>query len=367
MNFNFLDDGSLIYTLIFFFGFFSIICIPGKKMRYLCFYIIVLSELLISSLRGLTVGQDTYVYVMDLIPQLKSVNYVEILRGNLWFAKRDPFCYCFLKFISTPFANYTTYFFILESIYWILIADTMKRYSKDPLLTLFVFISFRFSFFNMSAIRQSIALAISVFSYRYYVAGKSIKYLICILFASLFHFSAIVSLLLLLVGKFTLINKRWLVYIIAVAFVAFSYMLSTYFGLAFIEHSEFAYSNYIAKNTGGGNYFSVLFILLLFVLINLFLSNNRNIEKRIDMVKAYNILTIAFLMSMAGFFVSLIFRASMYFSYLVPIIYSNALVGIKPKSKYNQWLMIGLFCMLGIYIFTGVIEAYVPYKFYWEK
>ena len=350
MNFNFLDEGCLIYTFLYLLTFISVI-------------FIVILEVLVSSLRGVTVGADTYGYVVNIIPQLKSLSYSEILKADVWMVRKEPLCYCFLKFISDPFETFTPYFFILEIIYWVLIADTINRYSKDPLLSLFIFIAFRFSFFNMTAVRQSLALAVTTFSYRYYIKNKKIYFVLFVLLATIFHRSAIIFLLLLLTGKVNLLKRQWLVYVMAVGFAFASYVFSNTIGFEALGDSEIAYMGYMAKDQGGGNYFSVLFMLIVFVLVSLFINQTGIINR---FVKDCNIMVLALLISMAGLFVSLFFRVSMYFSFLVPILYANTLKEIKIKNHYKQWYAIGMASMLVIYICTGVVEAYVPYKFYWE-
>lgn len=363
MNFNFLDEGCLIYTFLYLLAFVSVIFVTGKKERGVFFWIIVILEILVSSLRGVTVGADTYGYAENIIPQLKSLSYSEILNADVWLVRKEPLCYCFLKFISNPFETFTPYFVILEIIYWILIADTIKRYSKDPLLSLFIFIAFRFSFFNMTAIRQSLALAITTFSYRYYMRDKKFYFVLFVLLASLFHRSAIIFLLLLLIGKINLLERQWLVYVMAIGFAFVSYLFRNTIGLESLGDSEIAYMGYIAKDAGGGNYFSVFFMLIIFVLVSVFI-NQTNVQNRF--VNDYNIMVLALLISMAGLFVSLFFRVSMYFSFLVPILYANTLKEINIKNNYNQWYAIGMALMLIIYICTGVVADYAPYKFYWE-
>ena len=363
MNFNFLDEGCLIYTFLFFLTFISIIFVTGKKERNAFFWIIVILEILVSSLRGTTVGADTYGYAVNIIPQLKSLSYKEILHAEVWMVEKEPVCYCFLKFISDPFKTYTPYFFILETIFWLSIADTIRRYSKDPLLTLLVFIAFRFSFFNMSAVRQCIALAITTFSYRYYVNDKKWYFVLFVALAFLFHRSAIIFILLLFTGKINLLKHQWLVYVMAVGFAFMSYVFSSVIGFGTLDDSEIVYMHYVAKDKGGGNYFSVAFMLIMFVLVSLFIVNNKKTNRY---VKEYNIMVLSLLFSMAGLFVSLFFRISMYFSFLVPILFANTLKDIKPNSVYQQWLAVGLVLMLVIYVCTGVVDAYTPYKFYWE-
>ena len=363
MNFNFLDEGCLIYTFLYLLTFISTIFVTGKKGRSAFFGIIVILEILVSSLRGTTVGADTTGYAAYIIPQLKSLSYHDIINAKVWLVQKEPVCYCFFKFISDPFKTYTPYFFIIETIFWLLIADTIKRYSKDPLLTLFVFIAFRFSFFNMSGMRQSLALAATTFSYRYYVKEKKLYFILCVLLGFLFHRSAIIFLLLLFIGKVNLLKRQWLVYMMAVGFVYASYLFSSIIGFDTLSDSEIAYVKYIAKDQGGGNYFSVVFMLIVFVLVSIFINNTKKPQKYVN---DYNVMVLALLISMAGLFVSLFFRASMYFSFLAPIIYANTLKDIKSKIDYNQCLTLGLSLLFLIYICTGVVKDYTPYKFYWE-
>jgi len=365
MNFNLFDEGCLFYTIIYLFAFFSTLLVTGKKPRNFCFLLIVLVEILLASLRGVSVGRDTVGYVEYIIPQLKYFSYGEIISGSEWLVEKEPVCYCFLKFICAPFVSFTPYFFILQTIYWVLIADTMLRYSKDPLLSLFVFIAFRFSFFNMSALRQSLALALAMFSYRFFVNNNKKMLVLFIGLAFLFHRSALVLILLLFVDKVNLIKKQWFVYVAAIVVLGLSYLTGSVTEFVGVNDSEIAYAGYLVDNQGGGNYFSVVFMLMVFILISMCVSKIGKDAKNTNS-RFYNVVVVAFIISMYGLFVSVFFRVSMYYAFFVPIIYANFLKSIENIRGYRLLYALGIVAMAVVYVFTGVVEDYIPYKFYWE-
>lgn len=362
MNFNFLDAGCVVYTLLYLFAFFTTMFVKNINARRVCFFIIVISEVLISGLRGLDVGSDTRGYAELLIPQLKTMSYSDILHRASWVVEKEPVCYCFFKLISDPFQTFTPYFLIVQVIFWLLISNTLLKFSKDPLLSLFIFIAFRFPFFNMSAMRQGLALAIGTFSYRYYVKEKKILFILFVLLAFLFHRSAIVLLLLLFINKINFAKKRWLVYVLALALMGISYVISSTTGFLNMFNGELMYGNYLNEE-GGGNYFSIVFTILIFVFISMFLSKDRGSQ---DINKSsYNIAVLSLLLTCMGLFVNIFFRISMYYSFIVPILYANSLYGIRDNNR-NIWFNVSVVTMLIVYIFTGVVEDYVPYEFYWE-
>lgn len=361
MEFNIFDEGCIIYTIVYFTAFLLALFLSGQKKRLAAFWLLVLLEFLLASLRGIDVGSDTRGYVEMIIPSLSNFSYHDIIFDPSWLVEKEPVCYAFLKFISEPFSTYTPYFFILQAIFWILVGFTMAKYAKDPLLALFVFIAFRFSFFNMTAIRQTLALAVTTFSYRYYDQKKTTKFIIAVIIASLFHRSAIVFLLLLPFRNWNLYNKQWLVVFLMGAFFFVGYIFKSMGGFTELSDSSIAYASYLERSSGG-NWFSVLMAIILFVFIIIFINGNHQKE---EYKSLYNVIVLGLLFSTAGILSGLFFRIAMYFDFFIPILYSSSLVGV-PINKRRLYLVLGMFTMLAIYFMTGIAPGYTPYQFFWE-
>ena len=361
MNFNFLDEGCIIYTLLYFLTFILTLFVSRRNDRKKCFYLIVFLEILIGSLRGLDVGSDTHGYV-EQFSYIRSITYSEFFKNTPWFAAKEPICWLFFKFISDPFSTYTPYFTILQVIFWILVGNTILRYSKDPLMALFVFISFRHSFFNLTAMRQGLALAITTFSYRYYETNKKLPFVLFVIIASLFHRSALIFLLVLFIRQNDYVKKQWLVYLLTLVSLFVLYLFNSIGLFAHLAESNVIYASRLNVESQG-NYFSVIFMLIVFALVTAFIKFNNN---KVQYSRLYNFMILSLVFTIFGLFVAIGFRITMYFSFLVPILYSNTLAGITCRNTRSFWTISGLLIFALIYVCTGVVEGYTPYKFCWD-
>ena len=87
-----------------------------------------------------------------------------------------------------------TYRFIMGGIIFIPILFYLKRYSKDPALSLFIVFATGLFYFS-DAYRSSMALMVSLISHQYIIRRKWIHFLLILAVASLFHRSILVLLI----------------------------------------------------------------------------------------------------------------------------------------------------------------------------
>lgn len=143
------------------------------------------------------VGWDYMSYVNEIKEGITSINE----------SRYEPFSkLIFYLSSSIGFYPFTFFFFAFATLY--LVYKSINLFSENRTLSWLVYYSLPLFFFaSLSTIRQSIATAIILFSYKYLQENKRIKYLISILIASLFHISGIAGLLLWPIIKIP-INKK---------------------------------------------------------------------------------------------------------------------------------------------------------------
>ena len=173
----------IIYTLFYY-------NTKSKRANTVVFNIAIIQIILILGFRNLDlVGRDWGYYKNYYNLQL-DWNLSQILnyeRYELGFK-------LLTKMITLIFNNTQFYAFIIATISIIPIAYIIYKYSKIPLLSVILYVAIDFYAFIFSGLRQGIAIALTFYSYRYIVENKTLKYLCCILLATLFHTSAIVFL-----------------------------------------------------------------------------------------------------------------------------------------------------------------------------
>lgn len=198
-------------------------------------------------------------------------------------------------------------------------------------LAIFLYIFYpEFMLIHSSAMRQSIAIMLFVFSMDYLYEKDAIRYFLCILLASLFHFSALILLPVYLLGLF---NRRFYTVIgvtfvlIYVSVILFNQSLSPYLNLFINNYFEkyVGYRDAGVVNMGlGFLYFAVMSILTLYFL--------RLQNKETALV--FMISIISFVLMPLALIIGLTARAGMYFVPATIIAYPIIFMKLKnPISK----------------------------------
>ena len=176
-----------------------------------------------------------------------------------WLFKKIGF---FSLIIFTSLINCLLYYYLI------------KKFLPVKLYWLAVFIYFflpNFMLLHSSAMRQSIAIIIFIYSWNFLLNKKPIKYFICIAVAITFHFSAVILIpcyiIVFLIDK--KINFYWgvLIYSFYLSLFLFQTFWSSliFDSIGNFNEKYLYYQNSATTNSGlGFLYFSVLFILTLY-------------------------------------------------------------------------------------------------------
>lgn len=210
---------------------------------------------------------------------------------------------------------------------------------------------------HSSAMRQSIAIMLFVFSLDYLYKKSAIRYFLCIGLASLFHFSALIlvpAYLLVFLNRKIRVLYGGIFVSIYVSIFLFGRSLSPYIKLLihnFFEKYEF-YQDPGVINTG----LSLLYYSILFILVLYFESNqNREIALIFKIaIVSFLIIPLPLIIEMAG-------RLGMYFAPATIVVYPIIVMNIeKPISKT---IFISMLLVVTIYQFFQFFysETYQSY------
>jgi len=327
----------------------------SKALYNLYISLIFLTLVLFSGLRNRSVGTDTGMYVGRF---LRLNSDIASLINN---SSRIEIGYRFLELLAYKisdnyislllFIAFVTLYFQIRGIY---------RLSVDPLISIFILITFGIYTYVFNGARQAIAAAIYLYALYYLVKGNFKKYLLWILLAFLFHKSVII-----MIPMYYLFRKRFnfkLLSLIIIATVViiifFSKILN--FGV-FINENYRAYQN--IEDQGGKS------LTLAYVLLSVFFIAIRN-RIKLKFIKAYDIYLNMFLIGTIIFLVVFftgsyieITRIAFYFIlssiFIWPIIFKSL--------KQNEILLILVFFILVhvvyFYIFLSRMSNLEPYIF----
>lgn len=190
----------IIYLLSFAISylFFSIAYCSKNKFFHVLFYsLAILEPSLVAGFRDTSVGIDLEVYAVPAFDSLVDVKSFNDFVLSLALYQLEPFWAAF-NFLVTRFSsNFFWSLFLQQIMVLTLVTITCYKLRErlyPPHLYL-VYLLFFFCF-SMSANRQIFAIAIIFYSIPYVYERKLFKFLICVLIATLFHSSGVLSLFL---------------------------------------------------------------------------------------------------------------------------------------------------------------------------
>ena len=179
-----------------------------KKRLIKRFCILISIQLiLILGLREITIGTD----LVNYIPFYeKCIKFKELV----FLSSRFEVGYILLNIVIGGISgNSYVFLFIVAAISLIPIGYIVYKYSKKPFLSFIIYLAFDFYSFLFSGLRQGIAFGITFFSYKYIRERKPIKFIICIVIASLFHKSAIIFLPAYWLAKIKMSKKSIIIFV----------------------------------------------------------------------------------------------------------------------------------------------------------
>lgn len=167
----------------------------GRRVEF-CFFslISILLPCLLAALRANTVGTDMLIYGESLFNNSLKTSFYEFVinRDNEWL-------YYFLVYISSHvFEDIRFQYFFIElltfaPIYLTLMRD--KESNRYAWLGLWVYFFWLFPY-SLNLMRQSIAISIIFWAFKYVEHKCLKKYVICVLIASMFHVTALIGIII---------------------------------------------------------------------------------------------------------------------------------------------------------------------------
>lgn len=325
----------------------------NKKILEISYWLQVLILMTLSICRDYSIGNDTEKYV--LFYEENNYQYSRFEPGFIWFMER----------LHSINSNPRFLILITSVIIFYSYGLTIKRYSKNPSLSLYIIFCYSFFNFALSGIRESLAIAIILLSLPYLLKQETIKFILFIGLASLFHITAIIFIFAPLIIRINLNYKTFIACII----LSFGLLLLFSKILAYALILVPAYNSYI-----GGKYFGetrLASILDLLILIGIFVFCF-NIFK--DKQKSYNRIFLKLVLSsiiimFASLEFNLLSRLALYYSFYICIIIPNALSELNAKlRKYYKTNIALIFTIYNciILIYRPEWNSTFPYKFYFS-
>lgn len=148
------------------------------------FWVPLLSLTLLASLRSYRVGTDTGNYTRNFRRNLNVDKYS--------FSENIEYGYQLLEYILLHFTHNYFWLFLISSLIVIsCYVSIIKKYSVNYIFSVFLYITLGSYTFYFNGLRQGIAMAIITLGTPYLLEKKTLKFLLIVGLASLFHTSAL--------------------------------------------------------------------------------------------------------------------------------------------------------------------------------
>lgn len=272
-----------------------------------------------------------------------------------WRPYDEPLFQLLNNFILTFSDNYVWLFVITGAIINILFFYFIFKYSVTPITSIVIYFVSSFFFNSLNNIRQYLAMSIAVFAF---TNKNFIKSLIIILFASMFHFSALLYVPVLLASKLRFRRKDFMIFS-AIAFISVPFIckLSIYL-LQFTKYSYFL-------DSGSGFSLLIIIVNVLIFIACLFYYDERD--------KEYQKYAILQLITVCLCIFSIFFKNEEFTIRLIrlPMIFQLILVPKIISKERNRACRALVLCgiVLSYFVFTfytvylmGGLEVF-PYQF----
>lgn len=175
----------------------------SRPLHVLFTSLAVLVPSLVAGFRDTTVGIDLEVYAVPAFDSLANVKSLNEFVVSLALFQLEPLWAAF-NFLVTRFSSNFFWSLFLQQIMVLSLVTTTCYRLRDRLYSPHLYLVYLLFFFcfSMSANRQIFAIAIIFYSIPYIFERKLFKFLICVLIATLFHSSGVLSLFLYPLYKF---------------------------------------------------------------------------------------------------------------------------------------------------------------------
>lgn len=347
----------IIFLYLFIIAFLSMTLPKNNRGKKLFIYLSSGLLILLSSLRSISFGTDVPGYIISY-NLLYYSSLQEIWNNFIESEGKDPFFYLFSKIISSLGASPQLWLTIISLIFLLAIFKMIYKYSPEPLLSIVAFISLGYFYFSLTGLRQTLALAMIVFSYKYLRERSLIKFISIVLIGFLFHSTAIIFLIAYPIANAKIGLKQTSG--ILLALIAAYFFKDNILSLLLLLSNEERYIYYIEN----GSTLSISgFVIQLFIYFFCLYYRKGAIEKNSSNSTLYNLLFLGLVFQSLSVVIAEFFRISMYFSIFSIILIPLALSNEKNKNK-KALIYFSILCALISYIIWT--RDFIDFKFFWQ-
>lgn len=319
------------------------------KEKY-CFIVAAVLTLL-AALRSSTVGPDGLVYA-QYFKDVQELSYSGIF---LKFDK-EPLFYVTIKLLQQLGVTLQVWYAIIGGMFAFNMLFIVKQYSQQPMVSILALFSLGYYTFSFTGLRQTMALSIVIASFYFIERKKYMCAILLILLASVFHNSALIFLLVIIIRDRKI--KVWqyaLLMIISLSAVML-FKPQVYAFISEMVESIERFEGY-AGYTHGLSWAGFIIQCMIFIFC-IFVYNGK------DKQFLLNVSFLGVLFQMLAVLMAEFFRISMYFNVFNIILLGNVYCQNRFAVSSKKLAKILIVAALILYFINS--HSGYEYAFYWQ-
>lgn len=347
----------MLYIIIFSFSFFFVLIDSLTRKNTKIIFVFLM--LLISFLSMFRYGSGTDYYGYQYHFYMNPGQFSSTLEFKSGLEMGYQIWMFLFKYLNL---NFDIFIFVTSGIMMSLVYVTILRYSNFKLLSFLMFYAVYYNIYINSGIRQGIALSIILYSYYKFIPYKNYyKFILYVLFSSLFHISSLIVLVFVLI---IFISKRMfhhqLFNIFLVIGSALFYLLNI---SSYIVSLLSSIGIHIPYESSGANLLAIL-LRITFLILTFFVYKCSNNVSEIEKEQIY----IYFIGSLLFFSLSdiQIFSRLLEFFTIIEIIFLPNLINKILKKKERSFYT-SLFMMIVFVILVKDLNSFTFQQNYYQK
>lgn len=331
----------------------------SHKGRLASYNLLMLVFILLVGLRY-RIGSDTIAYEQsfNLIPKIGKLTFHYITEISDYEAG-----YTVLMSLSkTLFGDFWCFLLIQSIIVNISLFTFFKNNSANPFTSILLYFVVLYYFINCEAARQGIALAIIIYAWKNFTSNNLKLFLIQVLFASLFHSTALIFLLFPLLSVFKLwdrLRPNILNFSILLSIIISSYFLQQYISQLLMQYT-------MVGDIGGRIYayyadadelskvsvltqvlYCLFYIIVPFYCLRRIRNNYKNYENLASVIMLCSLINVASVIPM-------VYRLTYYFFPFYFILLSETLFCSTDKYKFKKNVNVVVLCSLILFTYYKI-------------
>lgn len=333
--------------------------------RYVNVVCLVLA--LLSGLRNLGVGEDTFGYYLGYV-EIQRTPWKQLLFDFVQFYKtgegKDVGFPLFVKITQIISSQFQFFLIFIAIFFFAFFSNFLKKNCTelvDVIISLTIFYVLFYYVFSMTAIRQSMTLGVTLYCYEFLKKKRIIPFLLLLLLFSTIHKS-----ILIYIPFYFLSRLKSTKYLFPVVLISFPLIMTFKNTITFFILGIGGYSEYEEFDGGGTFTFTAIFLMISFVA---YLRREKILKTKPITENYYKAFAAALFLLPLSWINPALLRITMYFSIFMIILIPEIIKSFQSFSnQFRRVLSVFTICVLFVlFIKAGLAKDNFEYSFYWQQ